>query len=70
MTAGAVVRPQRARVTIAAQAVSAVTVRILFLPPTVPGRADASMSPNLDDGALVRRQWWDHLHFSTSPQTP
>lgn len=57
LTAGAVVRPQRARVAIAAQAVSAVTVRMLFLPPTMPGRADASISPILDDGALVRRHW-------------
>jgi alpha-glucosidase/alpha-D-xyloside xylohydrolase len=57
LTAGAVFRAQRARVAIAAQAVSAVTVRILFLPPTVPGRADASISPIPDDGALVRRQW-------------
>jgi alpha-glucosidase (family GH31 glycosyl hydrolase) len=57
MAAGALVRPERARVAIAAQAVSAVTVRILFLPAATAGGAETPVAPILDDGALVRQQW-------------
>jgi hypothetical protein len=57
MAAGALVRPERARVAIAAQAVSAVTVRILFLPAVTAGGAETPVVPILDDGALVRQQW-------------
>ena len=57
LTAGALVRPDHARFAIAAQAVSAVTVRITFLPPATAGREDASISLVPEDGALVRRDW-------------
>ena len=58
LTAGALVRPARARFAIAAQAVSTVTVRIIFLPPATAGRENlASISLVPEDGALVRREW-------------
>jgi len=57
LTAGALVRPDHARFAIASQAVSAVTVRITFLPPATVGRGDASISLVPEDGALVRRDW-------------
>jgi alpha-glucosidase len=57
LTAGAIAHPQRARFAVVAQAVSAATVRILYLPATTAGLADVSKPPILDDGALVRQQW-------------
>ena len=52
LTAGALIRFRDSPVDIAAQAVSAATVRILFLP-----RGAAHVDPIPDDGALVRAQW-------------
>ena len=57
LTAGALVRPDHASFAVAAQAVSPVTVRIVFLPPATAGREDASISLVPEDGALVRREW-------------
>jgi alpha-glucosidase (family GH31 glycosyl hydrolase) len=57
LTAGVFVRPKGAPFAVAAQAVSAVTIRILFLPAATTGRAGTPAAQILDDGALVRQQW-------------
>jgi alpha-glucosidase (family GH31 glycosyl hydrolase) len=59
LTAGALVRQDAARFAVAAQAVSAVTVRILFLP-VAAGQRSESSSPIPEDGALVRLDWPRH----------
>ena len=57
LTAGVFVRPKGAPFAVAVQAVSAVTIRILFLPAATTGRAGTPAAQILDDGALVRQQW-------------
>jgi alpha-glucosidase (family GH31 glycosyl hydrolase) len=59
LTAGALVRLDPVRFTVAVQDVSAVTVRVLFLP-IADGPVEASSSPIQDDGALVRLDWPRH----------
>jgi alpha-glucosidase/alpha-D-xyloside xylohydrolase len=62
LTAGALIRVDDGPFEVVAQAVSAATVRVLFLPrslrrPRLRASDDASVAGVPDDGALMRQQW-------------
>jgi hypothetical protein len=52
LTAGALIRIDDGPFDVVAQAVSAATLRVLFLP-----RASIAARPAPDDGALVQQEW-------------